>query len=241
MIDRKNREYLIEIINKFLNCEISAFKFDDLLEEIDSGDQTVNHVISELWYFYDDCTDHDAHFSKEGWDYVQRLVLILQSNAEIIKEHIPLAGTRLLALLLLLAVAVIYYFYGWISIPFGLAWLCGSSISYALYRHCDKKIYRSEQKMIFPLDSYTQLSALRHMTKFRKKLFYRRNIRKRATSWHMIKVPGTLIIPTAINTVLWELVNWGFLWPLRVIILILSYDCSLRRVVIAPENIPSAT
>ncbi len=88
-VDRKNRDRLIDAINRYLAGEITAFEFDEeIFDDItnDTDDLTVNYAIHSLWHFYDDLTDHKVHLSKEGWDYFQRLILILKSDAHIQHE-----------------------------------------------------------------------------------------------------------------------------------------------------------
>ena len=62
MIDRTNRDRLIETISSYLDEAITAFEFDDEIHEIAgaSTDLTVEYVRSALWYHYDDCKDPSA-------------------------------------------------------------------------------------------------------------------------------------------------------------------------------------
>jgi hypothetical protein len=92
-VDRKNRDRLIDAINGYLTGEITAFEFDDeIFDDIinDTDDPTINDIIFILWNYYDDITDHKADLPKEGWDYFQRLILVLKSDA-----HIQYEGKRI--------------------------------------------------------------------------------------------------------------------------------------------------
>ena len=79
-VDRLNRDALVAAINRYLDGETTAFKFDDEIFGIDSDDPTISYLVRQLWLFYDDLKDHKAQLSKEAWDYFQRLVLVLQSD-----------------------------------------------------------------------------------------------------------------------------------------------------------------
>ncbi len=89
MFSRDDRDRLAEVINRYLNEELTAFEFDEQLSETAAGtkDETVKQVARLFWYHYDDVDDHKVVASKEEWDYFQRLLLILQSDADIICEN----------------------------------------------------------------------------------------------------------------------------------------------------------
>jgi hypothetical protein len=80
MFSRYDREALVEVINRYLSDELTAFKLDDALSDIAARtkDETVNHVADLFWYHYDDVEDHKVVASKEQWDFFQRLLLILK-------------------------------------------------------------------------------------------------------------------------------------------------------------------
>lgn len=83
MIDPKARQKLKESIEGYLDEQITAFEFDEQLQEIETEDESVQEAISNLWLFYDDCKDHKIVARKEDWDFFQRLLLFLNSNLEI--------------------------------------------------------------------------------------------------------------------------------------------------------------
>jgi hypothetical protein len=76
---------MIEVIRCYMDDQITAFQFDEMLAEIDSDteDTTVRAVVRELWFCYDDCKDHNIVASKQVWNYFNRLLLLLASDAEI--------------------------------------------------------------------------------------------------------------------------------------------------------------
>jgi len=65
--------------------EITSDQFDDALTSISrvTSDEGISAVRQELWYVYDDLTDHPIVAYKHDWDYLNRLLLLLSSNAEI--------------------------------------------------------------------------------------------------------------------------------------------------------------
>jgi hypothetical protein len=87
--DRESRNRLIDCINRYLDESITAFQFDDELDSLadETGDATVRLIALELWYCYDDCKDHHVVLSKESWDYIQRLLLVLKSGKTVVEEH----------------------------------------------------------------------------------------------------------------------------------------------------------
>jgi hypothetical protein len=82
MTDRTARDEVMTAFVEFLDDRITAFDFDERLGSIQSRDRTVNEVIGAAWSHYDDCTDHNVILTKAEWDYFQRLMLILRSDAE---------------------------------------------------------------------------------------------------------------------------------------------------------------
>ena len=84
IVDRVSRDSLIASINAYLDGSIDNFEFDKRNSEVSSStnDRTVHDIVHFLWLHYDDCVRHKAGLSKPEWDYFQRLLLILHSNAQ---------------------------------------------------------------------------------------------------------------------------------------------------------------
>lgn len=83
-IDRARRNQIADMIRRYLAEDITAFEFDDQLFAIDhSSDPAVFEIVYSLWHFYDDCIDHTVVMDKTAWDYIQRILLILESDAPI--------------------------------------------------------------------------------------------------------------------------------------------------------------
>jgi hypothetical protein len=165
-VDRPKRDALIATINRFLDGTTTAFQFDDELDAYrgKSADPTISDIARTLWYFYDDCKDHKVNLNQQSWQYIQRLILVLQSDAHIIKKttkkiHI----TQLFAGISLLAFCYSIYYLGMgiqyfaIVIPFGL-------ISIILSYFRERLVDRIEQNdtNLLPFSSFSELRALRY-------------------------------------------------------------------------------
>ena len=85
MIDREARKHMATAIRSFLDDQIKAFEFSDTLASIadQTDDSTVRWARCTLWPFYDDVKDHKIVATKPLWDFIHRLVLVLESDGEI--------------------------------------------------------------------------------------------------------------------------------------------------------------
>jgi hypothetical protein len=85
MVDSEARGRLAEAIEAYLDERLTAFDFDEQITSIagDTDDATVRQVAEAMWFFYDDCENHNVALSKEAWDAHQRFLLLLKSDAEI--------------------------------------------------------------------------------------------------------------------------------------------------------------
>lgn len=85
MTDRNARDEMVKAIRSYMADEITAFQFDDALEAVmaRTKDQTVRTVGDNLWLCYDDCKDHKIVATKQLWDFLNRLLLLLESDAEL--------------------------------------------------------------------------------------------------------------------------------------------------------------
>ncbi len=163
MVDRECRNRLINAITRYAGEEITAFAFDDEISEIETKDKTVRHIVKLLWLHYDDCKDHLAGLSKGEWDYFQRLVLLLHSEAEIHTVSERRWSLRQLAAVVSLAA------FGWIVYQLGIgqhliafAFLFGPisiGISY-WQRHSEAK-RQTERPELFPFNAVSQLRRIR--------------------------------------------------------------------------------
>ena len=83
MVDRDARNQLIETIEAFLDDRIKSFDLEERIFDLESDDPTVNEVIFIVYHFYSDFADHNVRLSKPQWDYLQRLLLVLKSDAKV--------------------------------------------------------------------------------------------------------------------------------------------------------------
>jgi len=171
MTVREQRDELAGLMRCFLDGQITAFKFDELLDEFrESSDETVRYAIEGAWYHYDDCDDHLVTLSKPEWDFFQRLLLLLESD-----NTIEITTTRrwhwsqavaFAALVGLLGLAIQI---GWRSqllvaaIPFGVV---SVTISYVRARTRRDGPYEA---ILSPFASFAELkSTFASVTTFRK-------------------------------------------------------------------------
>lgn len=75
---------MIAAIQSYMDEEAFSDQLDDTLAEIASGtnDATVKAVRRAVWGFYDDVVNHPIVASKEQWAYLNRILLLLRSDAE---------------------------------------------------------------------------------------------------------------------------------------------------------------
>jgi hypothetical protein len=85
VVDREARDELAALLERYLNEETGAFSLRDESEEIGerTEDETVGWAVFNLYLCYDDFKDHKVVASKEGWDWFQRLLLLLRSDASV--------------------------------------------------------------------------------------------------------------------------------------------------------------
>jgi hypothetical protein len=174
MIDRAARDQVISAFEAYLDDQITAFEFDDRLQQIESEDRTVNDVIHAAWFHYDDCKDHKVHLSKPEWDYFQRLLLILVSDAELSSSHSSRWSWDHLIAWLALAVFVgiaVVVGWGWHltlwAVPFGVV-----SILISIYRRRREPEFEPREVACTPFGSLSQIRWLRRQfPRFQKRKY----------------------------------------------------------------------
>jgi len=176
IVDSKSRNALIAAINRYLDGETTAFKFDDEIFSIESEDDpTISYVIHQLWLFYDDCKDHKAKLSKEAWDYFQRLVLVLQSDAQIeVQKRRQWDYSQLVALVALLLLVWAAYHLGW-SFPLIIPLVACGIVSIAISSWRNQRAAKTIDKnwiALMPFASISELLPLRRRVQnFRKRKY----------------------------------------------------------------------
>ena len=80
-VNRKDRDRASCLIRKALNRQLTAAEFEEAVEEFGrSTDDTVNKVCLELYSFGDQLSGKYLSLNKPSWNYIQRLLLLLDSD-----------------------------------------------------------------------------------------------------------------------------------------------------------------
>ena len=208
VIDRQSRNHLVNAINRYIDGTMTAFAFDDEIFGIlhASKDVTVEYVVRSLWLHYDDCKDHLAGLTKEEWDYFQRLILLLESNAEVEKEfHRKWSIRQLVAGLGLIGFGLCAYEVGIGWHLFGFALAFGPvSIALSYWRNLSEMPEARKRTDLLPFSSLSELRAIRKAVAGFSKRKYPAGSKPRS-------VHGRLM-----TTVVWfqTCVLWSFISPL---------------------------
>lgn len=198
MIDRVDRTNLVAVIRQFLNEELTAFEFDEALDNFHgSGDATVRAVAAQLWLFYDDCDDHLVVLTKPQWDYVQRVLLGLLADFEVAtfapsRLHFTqlmaaalLIGCLFVALAIQPGPALLVSF-----IPFGLG-----SLAISRFRRPDSDS-EADLVILAPFVTIADIRAACQATGFRKEhvpsLVWSRTIRRHFLTSPVFRIPETV-------------------------------------------------
>lgn len=179
MIDRPARDRVIAAMEAYMNDEITAFAFDEALNDISSDDAAVNEATVFLWYFYDDLIDHPIHATKELWNVMYRIILFLQNDADLETEWLSRRSVTqgvaggMLALLVLLALLAWKFGVAW---PLLAGWVAGGVLAWVISRWfrapLRKEPEEAEDEILFPFDSRKDIfHAARSIPGFRKKRF----------------------------------------------------------------------
>ena len=190
VVDRDARDLLASHIRRYLNDEVSSFGFDEAIFGIVSFDQTVGHIVASLWMCYDDLKDHKVVLSKPEWDYIQSLLLILDSDRHIQTKSLPSGwGLReqLATISLFVLLTSLWMFgLGWVSL---VAFIFCGVVSVLL--PCWHRTRDSQRSDVSPFASFAELRATyREVASFRKQP-YRTELQDRRIR------PG--LLGTAIN------------------------------------------
>lgn len=161
VVDRAGRDALAETIRLFLDEQTSAFRFDESLDEFrNSSDPGVRFVTRAVWYHYDDCDDHVVTLSKDEWDYLQRLLLLLESDCQVAITSVRRwSWTQFVACGCLVGFGWCIWRFGWgehllvLSIPFGLI-----SIVISFLRNANRTTGAYDQ-ILAPFSTFSDLSA----------------------------------------------------------------------------------
>ncbi len=175
-IDRQARDRLVNAIRRYMDELLPAFAFDEEINHIrmSTADDTVQFVVGSLWFYYDDCKDHLAGLAKVEWDYFHRLILLLESDAEIERVRQRrwslrqvVAGISLIGF----GLCVFRFGIGWHL--FGFALLFGPvSILLSHWRSRSERRHAQERLRLAPFSTFSELRAIRRaVTGFSKKKY----------------------------------------------------------------------
>jgi hypothetical protein len=200
MIDRKAREHMAKVIRSYMDEEIDADHFDFALEDVKSstGDETVLAVSDFVWFLYGDLT-RKIDVSKEDWQYLNRLLLLLESDGEIEivearRERHPL---QLIAALLLGLYVVVALQVGFdqqlliYAIPFGppsmlIAWL-----------HSRRTRPSKAEVAMSPFPSISSILATRRRVRGFVRRRYPPSVAARSiaesTIWRLLWIPWSIV------------------------------------------------
>jgi len=171
MIDHDARAKVRSAIDDYLNDRITAFQFDErLFGDVATNDATVNYICWQLWCIYDDCKDHLVHAEKKTWDAVQRIKLLLESDAELIqKTHRHWDFSQLVAGVTLTCLIFSCWVY---PAAWPLAFFAGGIVALGLTKrrdHIRAQIEPADPLRIWPFDSLGGLRlAVENIPTFRK-------------------------------------------------------------------------
>jgi len=179
MINRTDRDSLINYINQYISEEISAFDLDDSLMEIadKTDDETVKIVSEYMWYFYDDLKDHNIVATKEEWDLFQRFILLLKSDEKLIEIESKKYTVRQIFSLILLCI----FFFAWWKFGWNVQLLMTSmvlgvfSIIISFWKRVEEQKNSELIPEIFPFENFSHLMKIRkNNSRFKKKKYNRK-------------------------------------------------------------------
>lgn len=204
MIDREARGQIVKAIRSYMSEGITAFQFDDALTEASNAteDKTARTIAKALWFHYDDCKDHKIVASKEEWDYLNRLLLLLASDGELetVRSSRKWQPLQAVAALLLLAFLLIAVRVGWgehliaYALPFGPA----SMLLAWLNSHRRRSHIQALESALTPFPSTSSLLAVR------------RRVGGFARSRYPKAIVGRRIRDPIIDKLMW--VPWSIAW-----------------------------
>jgi hypothetical protein len=231
MIDRENRDRLVDAINRYLDEAITAFEFDDQIHDIRSAtdDRTLQRVVDTLWFYYDDCEDHKVVLTKEAWDHFQRLALLLKSDMHVkVVVRRKWSVRQIIAGLALGLFGVCVARLGFgrhllvVAVPFGVV-----SMLLSYWHH--RAFPTSRESILTPFSSVSEILGIRRKVSG----FAKRKYPSRLTS-RTIRSP---LMATAV--MLQTASTWLFLSPLVLLFQMLP-DTDTIETCVADEPLPPA-
>ena len=213
IIDRKARDELSDLLVKFMTGRIKSFAFSNATFDITSKDKTVDRVVGQLWYFYDDLIDHTIGVSPDQWDCLKYWLAFLQTDDHLAIIRMPYGHRhrRIVAgvyLAILAVTAVISWFTtAWISLY--VAWpLLG--LSWAFFPQVDPEQIRTIESMYpyAPFLSPADWQAQEHLLDRFSLPEYRSEVhgkpyRSQPISLMHVKFATIIFLPIVLISALW--------------------------------------
>ena len=183
MIDRNARDQLAEALRSYMDDKITAFELDSAMGKVQTQDKSARKIRLWLWLHYDDLKDHKVVASKAQWDYFNRLLLLLASDAEIevvrscFRWHISQAFAAFgvaSCILVIFRAGVGEQLFFW-AFPFGAASMIIRRVN-SQRRNTNR---RSGLDRLAPFPSFSSVRAIRRSVPAFAKTPYRAAIRQR--------------------------------------------------------------
>lgn len=201
-IDRANRDRLANAIRDFSERRIGASTFDDEIIKVESksNDDTVQEIVFLLWFHYDDFLDHPAILSREEWDFFQRLLLVLESDAHLIEHRTRIrSASRWIATLSSVGAAVWAWRVGLNEGLYLVAMACAPiAILLWLWQNQIKSTPTDREMRLTPFSSTCEMLCVRRSVPGFRKMRYpgpvmKARLRSRWLEW-LMWVPGLLMM-----------------------------------------------
>ena len=174
MLDRAARNQMASAIRLYLDEQIGSNHFDELIENASAKtkDETVKELRLMLWGLYSDLEDHKIRTSKQEWDYIYRILLLIESNGEFeLSKKCKWDNNRIVAAAGVIIFTVLVFYTGWgyhlllLSIPFGLL-----SFAIAINRRTEQPKPSQAELRVIPFNSIKDIfKARRQVTVFKKR------------------------------------------------------------------------
>ncbi len=166
MISRKDRIAAAGLYSAFLNGHLDASCLEVWQRVYESSDATIRHAC-EILADYDEDFEDDLHLmEKHEWDYLERVRLVLLSNAHLDRKTKCVLGARRIlvaASLVCFASFVVVTGPGW-HLLVGTSMLGIAVLCYGLIHSAWASEGNKEKQILEPFISAQQLNAIRRST-----------------------------------------------------------------------------
>jgi disulfide bond formation protein DsbB len=193
-----------KLLRRYLEAEIKLEDFALGLQKFQfSPDVVIQHVLSSLELYFDELEDPLEPHSKAGWDYYQRLLLLLAADCEIVKtSHYVWSWTQLLAAFTFygLLFGLLHYDLNvwrakWLLVAAGIvAWVIGEQ-----HEHAANTQSNPYALLIYPFASFHDLRRAYENVGFVKQKYPRymqqnKAISSRYSEWFWFSIAMLLVM-----------------------------------------------